>query len=60
MTAVRATMTLCGGVLVTAALIAHSGASTIGVREVQIVASRFMYEPSTIQVTAGQPVRLVI
>ena len=30
------------------------------VHEVQIVASRFMFEPSTIQVTAGESVRLVV
>jgi cytochrome c oxidase subunit 2 len=29
-------------------------------REVQIVASKFQFEPATIQVTAGEPVRLVI
>lgn len=59
MTAVRSTRSLCGGVLVTAALIAH-GASSNVVHEVHIVASRFTYEPSTIEVTAGEPVRLVI
>jgi len=30
------------------------------VHEVQIVASRFTFEPSTIQVTAGESVRLVV
>src|SRR4029077_10768545 len=35
-------------------------ASDKSVHEVQIVASKFMYEPSTIHVTAGEPVRLVV
>ena len=30
------------------------------VHEIQVVASRFRFEPSTIVVTAGEPVRLVI
>ena len=30
------------------------------VHEVQIVASKFMFEPAVIEVTAGEPVRLVI
>jgi heme/copper-type cytochrome/quinol oxidase subunit 2 len=30
------------------------------VREVQVVASKFMFEPAVIEVTAGEPVRLVI
>jgi cytochrome c oxidase subunit 2 len=30
------------------------------VHEVQILASNFTYEPSTIQVVAGEPVRLVV
>jgi cytochrome c oxidase subunit 2 len=30
------------------------------VHEIQVVASRYQFEPATIQVTAGEPVRLLI
>jgi heme/copper-type cytochrome/quinol oxidase subunit 2 len=41
-------------------MLQRTAASDQPVHEVQIVASKFMYEPSTIQVTAGEPVRLVV
>jgi cytochrome c oxidase subunit 2 len=50
-----------GAIVVTAVLMLHrTAASDQRVHEVQIVASKFIYEPSTIQVTAGEPVRLVV
>ena len=47
---------------VLAALLTMMGASAAGrpVDEIPITASRFAFEPATIQVTAGEPVRLVI
>jgi len=35
-------------------------AMTQSVHEIQVTASKFKYEPNTIQVTAGEPVRLVL
>jgi len=51
-----------GGALVVAVVLMlhRTAASDQPVHEVQVVASKFMYEPSTIQVTAGEPVRLVV
>src|ERR1700674_1777886 len=51
-----------GGAIVVAGLLMlhRTAASEQPVHEVQIVASKFMCEPSTIQVTAGEPVRLVV
>jgi cytochrome c oxidase subunit 2 len=45
-----------------AVLLTMMGASAAErpVEEIQITASRFAFEPATIQVTAGEPVRLVI
>src|SRR5579862_2024985 len=41
--------------------IAHrAAAANRPVREVQIIASRFAFEPSTVQVSAGEPIRLVV
>jgi cytochrome c oxidase subunit II len=54
------TLTLCGGMLVMLGATAHGGLASDPVHEVQIVASKFTYEPAIIQVTAGEPVRLVI
>jgi len=47
---------------VLAALLTMMGASAAErpVDEIQITASRFAFEPATIQVNAGEPVRLVI
>jgi cytochrome c oxidase subunit 2 len=47
--------------VVAALLIApHGAVAELPVHEVQIVASKFQFEPATIQVTAGETVRLVI
>jgi cytochrome c oxidase subunit 2 len=55
-------MTPFGGAIVVAVVLMlhRTAASDQPVHEVQIVASKFMYEPSTIQVIAGEPVRLVV
>jgi len=62
MSVVRRTLNLCRGVFVVAVVLAPRAiaASDQPVHEVQIVASKFMYEPSTIQVTSGESVRLVV
>jgi cytochrome c oxidase subunit II len=60
MTAARATLGLAGAALVTTALIVRGGATASAAHEIEIVASKFQYEPSIIQVSAGEPVRLVI
>ena len=60
MTVARATLSLCGAMLLTTALTVRGGAAASAVHEIEIVASKFTYEPSTIQVTAGESVRLVI
>jgi len=46
--------------LVTAALTGPGGATASSAHEIEVVASKFKYEPSTIQVNAGESVRLVI
>ena len=52
---------LGGAIVVAVVLMLHrAAASDQPVHEIQIVASKFMYEPSAIQVTAGEPVRLVV
>jgi heme/copper-type cytochrome/quinol oxidase subunit 2 len=38
----------------------HAAAADLPVHQIEIVAGRFAFEPATIQVTAGEPVRLVI
>jgi cytochrome c oxidase subunit 2 len=62
MSAMRRTKSLgAGAILVAAVMISHrAAAADRPVHEVQIVASKYMFEPSTIQVTAGEAVRLVI
>ena len=62
MSRIRRTMRRWGGAIaVAAALISHrAAAADQPVHEVQIVASKYQFEPSTIQVTAGEPVRLVL
>lgn len=48
-------------VLAAAATPSHrTTASAQTVHEVQVTASRFQYEPNTIEVTAGEPVRIVL
>ena len=58
----RSILVRCGGFILAPVLLLSLRASGADrtVHEIQIVASRFMYEPSTIQVTAGEPVRLVV
>jgi cytochrome c oxidase subunit II len=62
MTGTLRILTRCGAVLVMAGMMTHgrAAANQMPVHEVQVVASKFAYEPSTIQVTAGEPVRLVV
>ena len=51
----------CGVALLATALIgARIAAAGQPVHEVQVVASRFAFEPATIQVVAGESVRLVV
>jgi heme/copper-type cytochrome/quinol oxidase subunit 2 len=38
----------------------HAAAADLPVHQIEIVAGKFAFEPATIQVTAGEPVRLVI
>ena len=55
------TKTRVGGAVAAAAVfLAPSTAVHRPVHEVQVVASTFMFEPAVIEVTAGEPVRLVI
>jgi cytochrome c oxidase subunit 2 len=55
------TMTRFGSaVAVTAVCLAPATAAHRPVHEVQVVASKFSFEPAVIEVTAGEPVRLVI
>ena len=62
MSGVRRTMPRWGGALVVAAALMsqRTAAADQPVHDVQIVASKYQFEPSTIQVTAGEPVRLVV
>ena len=62
MNGLRRSMSLWGAaIVVSAALMSQrTAAADQPVHEVQIVASKYQFEPSTIQVTAGEPVRLVI
>jgi cytochrome c oxidase subunit 2 len=50
-----------GAIVVAAALMSEcAAAADQPVHEMQIVASKYKFEPSTIQVTAGESVRLVV
>ena len=61
MSVMGGTWNLCRGIFVAVMLAPRAmGASDQPVHEVQIVASKFVFEPSTIEVTAGEPVRLVV
>jgi cytochrome c oxidase subunit 2 len=62
MSGIGRTMPRWGGALaVAAALMSQRGAAADqSVHEVQIVASKYQFEPATIQVIAGEPVRLVV
>jgi cytochrome c oxidase subunit 2 len=55
------TMTRFRGAMAAAAVCLAPGTAVHRpVHEVQVVASKFMFEPAVIEVTAGEPVRLVI
>jgi heme/copper-type cytochrome/quinol oxidase subunit 2 len=57
----RAILRCCRAAVVAAAMMSpHSVAADQPVHDVQIVATRNAFEPATIQVTAGELVRLVI
>ena len=52
---------LAGAIVVAVASMAHhANAADLPVHQIEIVAGKFAFEPATIQVTAGEPVRLVI
>ena len=62
MSAVRRSITTRGGGIAAAVLLMsiHLAAADASVHEIQILAGRFAFDPLTIQVTSGEPVRLVI
>jgi cytochrome c oxidase subunit 2 len=62
MSGIGRTMPRWGGALVVAAALMsqRTAAADQPVHEVQIVASKYQFEPVTIQVTAGEAVRLVV
>jgi len=51
-----------GAAIIAAALLVAGGAAAADppVHEIQVTASRFAFDPPTIQVNAGEPVRIVI
>jgi plastocyanin len=52
---------LAGAIAVAIASMAHhAAAADLPVHQIEIVPGKFAFEPATIQVTAGEPVRLVI
>jgi cytochrome c oxidase subunit 2 len=58
---INRTKTRFGGAVAAAAVFLAPGSAVHRpVHEVQVVASKFMFEPAVIEVTAGEPVRLVI
>jgi cytochrome c oxidase subunit 2 len=62
MTVGRRTALVCCGLALTATAVTASRIAAAGqpVHEVQVVASRFTFEPAIIQVVAGESVRLVV
>jgi cytochrome c oxidase subunit 2 len=62
MSAWRPLLTFCGGgAIITTALIGYRiAAAGQPVHEVQIVASRYAFEPAIVQLAAGESVRLVV
>jgi heme/copper-type cytochrome/quinol oxidase subunit 2 len=54
------TMTRYGWAVAAAMLLSPGGAVHHPVHEVQVVASKFMFEPAAIEVSAGESVRLVL
>jgi heme/copper-type cytochrome/quinol oxidase subunit 2 len=53
------TITLWFGLMLAAVVLSHDAAAH-PVHEVQVMASKPGFDPSTIEITAGEPVRLVI
>ena len=56
----RTTTRFRGAVTAAGLFLAPGTAAHRPVHEVQVVASKFRFEPAVIEVTAGEPVRLVI
>jgi cytochrome c oxidase subunit II len=56
----RRAITRHGGVVAAAVLLLPGAVVHQPVHQVQVVASKFMFEPAAIEVTAGEPVRLVL
>ena len=54
------TITRYGRAMAAAVLLSPGAVAHRPLHEVQIVASRFMFEPAVIELTAGEPVRLVL
>ena len=54
------TMTRCSSAVAAAMFLAPPTAAHRPVHEVQVVASKFRFDPAVIEVTAGESVRLVI
>jgi heme/copper-type cytochrome/quinol oxidase subunit 2 len=54
------TMTRYGWAVAAAMLLSPGAVVHHPVHEVQVVASKFMFEPAAIEVSAGEPVRLVL
>ena len=62
MTVIPRDMKKWGGAIAVAAVLVshHMAAADLPVHEVQVLAGKFAFDPPTIQVTTGEPVRLVI
>ena len=62
MSVMRRTVSPWGGAILAAAVLMspRTAAADRSIHEVQITASRYAFDPAMIQVTAGEPVRLVI
>ena len=61
MTRLHRRISMAGTIIVAVSLMSQlTAAADRPVHEIQIVASKFAFEPAVIQVTAGEPVRLVI
>ena len=58
----RRSMKKRGGAIAVAGVLMshHMAAADLPVHEVRVLAGKFAFDPPTIQVTAGEPVRLVI
>jgi cytochrome c oxidase subunit II len=60
MSVMRTTRWGAATTLATVLMVTGTAAADRPVHEIQITASRFAFEPATIQVNAGEPVRIVI